>query len=59
MLESLGFSENLRSELAFAGQFKRFSAGQILCKPGDITEDVMLVAKGFVKLSRLVICLTK
>ena len=53
MFESLGFSENLRSELAFAGQFKSFSAGQILCKPGDITEDVMLVAKGYVKLSRL------
>ena len=53
MFESLGFSENLRSELAFAGQLKSFSAGEILCEPGGITEDVMLVVKGFVKLSRM------
>ncbi|MDE0870789.1 MAG: Crp/Fnr family transcriptional regulator [Flavobacteriales bacterium] len=51
MFEFLGFSENLRNELAVAGQFKSFSAGEILCKPGDITEDVTLVAKGYVKLS--------
>ena len=53
MFESLGFSENLRNELAVAGQLKCFAAGEILCKPGDMTENVMMVSKGYVKLSRI------